>query len=162
MDHETAVRICHSDLILSRILTLEERDNRLKERANRMSRRIIHDLVLPIILKRLQKLGIHIYRHQVINDKHLEEFFIERLAEALDVPGHFQDKSKQHEFCDDLEEKIIQARRRNWTEFQQLINKLLDEYIDLKEILLTAKKIEPPPDRFSEQRKKAEDIWRAV
>ena len=125
-----------------------------------MSRRVIRDLVLPIVLKRLEKEGIRVRRYQVVNDEHLEEFLVERLAEALDVPGHFN--SKKAEFCDDLEEKIIQARRKNWTEFQQLVNKLLDEYIDLKTILLTAKKAEPPPDRFSEQRKKAKDIWKVA
>jgi len=124
-----------------------------------MSRRVIHDLVLPLVIKRAKKLGIRILPGAVVRDRRLEEFFERRLAETLKVPGRFNKGTAK--FCDDLEARLIKARREKREELERLIEILLWEYIDERMALAQIQQT-GPPDRFSDLRKKWKESWRVA
>jgi len=48
-----------------------------------MSRTVIHDLVLPIVLKRLQGMGVDIPSYAIIHDETIEDFLDEQLSIIL-------------------------------------------------------------------------------
>jgi len=121
-----------------------------------MSRKVIHDLVLPLILKELDRMGAGIPSYAIPHDEVLEDFFDEQLSILFSVCG-----GRNH--CQELEKAIKEAQRRDPEAFQQVIKCLLRKYINLKKKLLEAKlkkeKLKGPPDRFSEQRKRAKYIF---
>jgi len=118
-----------------------------------MSKKVIHDLVLPIVLRRLQKMGVNYPSYAVIHDEALEEYFEEELLQNFSIRG-------QNGKCEELEERIKEALERNSEAFEQYIAFLLEKYINLKTTLLAARKIKPPPDRFKDLREKAKDVFR--
>lgn len=125
-----------------------------------MSRKVIHDLVLPVVINQLNKMGYHIASYDRVDDKILEEYFEEQLTALFKICG---EAGK----CEKLEERIKELIARDPDEWRELIKHLLDKYINLKTKLMTAEKLkkkdkdrrEGPPDRFKEQRKKAHKVW---
>jgi len=93
-----------------------------------MSRKVIHDLVLPIVLKRLQLMGRKIPSSAIIHDEQLEDFFDEELSKNFSLIG-------QNGHCEELEERIKEAQERDIIGFQLLIHKLLERYLKLKTVV---------------------------
>ena len=121
-----------------------------------MSRRVIHDLVLPIVLRRLDRMGAGISSYDIPHDEALEDFLDEQLSVLLGICG-----GAKH--CEDLERAIKEAKERDPEGFEMLIHQLLEKYINLKTKIIEAllkKKHEGPPDRFKDLRKNARKMWR--
>jgi len=120
---------------------------------------VIHDLVLPIVIRELNLMGAGIPSYAVPHDEALEDFLDEQLSIILGVCGGVR-------HCEELEKAIKEAKQRDPEGFRQLIRKLLRKYINLKKVLLQAKiekkrrRLEGPPDRFKELREKAKYVWR--
>ena len=130
-----------------------------------MSKKVITDLVLPIILKQLRAMGENISTYDDIKDETILEYFEQELNKALGVTG-----SVYRSDCPELEERIKEQLRENPEIFERGIRLILEKYINLKMKLATSKKLKPkqliqeivghgsrstsgPPDRFQDQRK---------
>lgn len=125
-----------------------------------MSNKVIHDLVLPEIVRRMQSMGHHISTHDIIRDELLETYFREQLEANFQICGS-KDRCKQ------LEEKIKEAKERDPEGWKEYIGVLLERYINLKTTLMTRekipqKKMKEYPDRFKKQREKAKEVWKVV
>jgi len=121
-----------------------------------LSRQVIHDLVLPIVLRRLDKMGAGIPTYAVPHDEDLEDYLDQQLSVILGVCG-----SARH--CEDLEKKIREAMQRDPKGFEMLIQQLLERYINLKTKLLQGlrtRKLQGPPDKYEEIRRRAREVWR--
>lgn len=146
-----------------------------------MSRHIITDLVLPIVVRELNKQGANIPSYSEIQDNQLLDYLEHELMMNFSICG-----SKDH--CKNLEEAIKEYRARDEASFVEYIKFLLNKYINLKIKLAGVQKIDPlkltaqqaiklvigedgksnsspewrafnkttesPPDRFSEFRKR--------
>lgn len=85
-----------------------------------------------------------------IRDPRLEEYLEEQLRRRFGVIGA--------DGCQHLKDQLEQAKKNDPYELQQLLKRLLEEYVKLEVKLRQVedqKKLEKgPPDRFLEQRKK--------
>jgi hypothetical protein len=109
-------------------------------------------------LLRLQ--GVNLYGVDVRGDETLVAFLEEQLTTIFGICGK---RGK----CEQLEKNIKEAKERNPSEFEALIDHLLQKYLKLqmkiREALKTKKeKLKAPPDRFLEQFKKAKEVWKSV
>jgi hypothetical protein len=130
-----------------------------------VSRKVVHDLVLPLVIEEMERRGHGTSTYTVVHDDQLEEFYLEQLAKAFGVTGRL-DRSAA---CLDLDEKIKQTKKQEPEKFEKLIKILLDKYISLRASLEIAektrvkKKKKPvytgPPDRFQKQREKAKEVF---
>ena len=116
-----------------------------------MSRRVIQDIVIPIVEKIMQQERYYgAYRRPVIRDSNLEEFLEEELRRYFGVIGASE--------CQHLREQLEQAKKNDPYAFEFLIGQLLEKYVKLATKIRYAKKLrkleEGPPDRFLELRKK--------
>lgn len=120
-----------------------------------MSRSVIISDIMPIVERIFSKLGTDL-PYGSIRDKKLIDFLDEQLSHRFRIAG-------QDEHCEQLEEQIKQAKQNDSKELENLIGKLLNQYINLRKTLDCAERNDvSPPDRFEEQRKKARKVWRAV
>jgi len=121
-----------------------------------MSRKIIHDLVLPIVLDRLNKMGYRLSTYDIVHDENLETFLDEELSQLFSICG-------KNGHCEELEKAIKEAQSRDTEGYKQVIHKLLEKYINLRTKIMEAKikkKLEQgPPDRFKKQLEKAKEVW---
>ena len=130
-----------------------------------MSNKVIHDLVLPLIIKEMEKRGVGVPTYVAIHDEQLEHYFVEALSKALGVTGKFNRSVN----CPDLERRIKEAQKRDPEGYEKLIGILLEKYINLRAQLEIAEKTKTkkkkkkiytgPPDRFQKQREKAKEVF---
>ena len=122
-----------------------------------MSRVVIHDLVIPIVIRLLNRMGAGIPSYAIPHDEALEDYLDEQLSVLLGVCG-----SADH--YKELEKAIKEAKARDSEGFEMLIKQLLEKYIKLKTKLIqafaTRKERAGPPDRFKELRRRAREVWR--
>lgn len=116
-----------------------------------MSNQVIHDVVISIVSRIMIDGGYASSRGMLdIRDARLEEYLEEQLRRRFGVIGT--------NGCQHMKEQLDQAKKNDPYEFQQLLKRLLEEYVKLEVKLRRAeeeKKLENgPPDRFLEQRKK--------
>jgi hypothetical protein len=85
-----------------------------------------------------------------IRDPRLEEYLEEQLRRRFGVIGA--------DGCQHLKEQLEQAKKNDPYELDQLLKRLLEEYVKFEvklRLLENQKRLEKgPPDRFMEQRKK--------
>ena len=102
-----------------------------------MSRIVIHDIVMPIVQRILQQTySFPGYRHTPIRDLHLEEFLEEELRRHFGVIGAND--------CQHLREQLSEAQRNDPYNFELLIKRLLNRYVQLQTKLRLAKKLPKP------------------
>jgi hypothetical protein len=116
-----------------------------------MSRTVIHDVVLPIVSSIMAKEGFFgSYRPVDIRDQNLEEFLEEQMRRYFGVIGA--------NGCQHLKEQLEEAKKNDPYAFEYLLRQLLRKYVQLQVRLRKAKlkedALQGPPDRFSEQRKR--------
>ena len=116
-----------------------------------MSRKVIEDIVIPIVSRLMSSYGIYPGETLDVHDKDLEEFLEQQLNEVFKPAGKAGE-------CKELERIIKEARQRDQTQFDLLIERLVHKYVKLK-TALRKKKATGPPDRFAEQRKRAKEVW---
>lgn len=112
-----------------------------------MSRKVIRDVVIPIVEKMMQQHRPYShYRRPVILDLNLEEFLEEEMRRHFGVIGANE--------CQHLREQLEEAKKNDPYAFEYLIRKLLDRYLKLAAKIRYARKTKKlkkgPPDRFSE------------
>ena len=134
-----------------------------------MSRKVIHDLIIPIVTKIMREEKIFdSLHHYDIQDETLEEFLFEKLKQMYSSSGSFNGN------CDDLRAKIQETLDQGkGHELKIAVKMLLEEYIQfrmnlgleqltkdqaLRKILGKAKKT--VPDRMDKVREKAREVWR--
>ena len=114
-----------------------------------MSRTVIHDIVIPIVQRIMDREGIGGPRSTVIQDPILEEFLEEAMRMHFGVIGAND--------CQHLREQLEEAIKNDPYAFKFLVNRLLEKYVKLAAKIRQAKKTriveQGPPDRFSEQRR---------
>jgi hypothetical protein len=101
-----------------------------------MSRMIITDLVLPVVIRELNKKGANIPSYVEVQDNQLIEFFEKELMIHFSICG-----SKDH--CKNLEEAIKEILQRDPESFVEYIKFLLNKYLNLKITLAGMQKIDP-------------------
>lgn len=130
-----------------------------------MSRRIIRNIVIPILQRMLE-------RHRILGGWHGDILGDERLEEWLEkrLSGFFGVQLQEREgHCLELEERISEALRSDPEGFRKLLEKLLADYVSetLRDVdkdeevkrLLERLKERGPPDRLREQRRQVAEIW---
>lgn len=93
-----------------------------------------------------------------VQDEALEEFLEQMLLAYFSPCGKAGD-------CRELERILKEARKRDQTQFDLLVERLVLKYVKLKKALMkkkAGKHLEGPPDRFLEQRKRAKEVWKVV
>ena len=115
-----------------------------------MSRQIIHDVVIPIIIGIMGDDGYFNPLGLDIRDQQLEKFLEEELRRRFGVIGAND--------CQHLKEQLEQAKKNDPFEFNETLRLLLKKYVKLQARLRRAEKMKEleksPPDRFMPQRKK--------
>jgi hypothetical protein len=101
-----------------------------------MSRMIITDLVLPIVMRELNKKGANIPSYAEVQDNQLIEYLESELMVHFSICG-----SKDH--CKDLESAIKEVLQRDRESFTEYIKFLLNKYINLKIMMAGMQKIDP-------------------
>lgn len=113
-----------------------------------MSRQIIRDIVIPIVAKIMSEQGFLNWRAQILDDQ-LEEFLEEEMRRRFAVSGANE--------CQHLKEQLEEALKNDPYAFEFVAKRILEKYVKLAAKLRGAKrleKLEGPPDRFSELRRK--------
>ncbi len=115
-----------------------------------MSRRVISDIVIPIVSKIMHEEGYFThYRHFSIRDEHLEGFLEEEMRRRFGVIGAND--------CQHLREQLEEAKKNDPYSFDFLVRQLLEKYVKLAAKIRYAERsrkiLEGPPDRFSKLRK---------
>lgn len=118
-----------------------------------MSRRVVRDVVIPIVSKIMREEGYFTrYGRFSIRDRRLEDFLEEEMRRHFGVIGS--------NGCQHLREQLEEAKKNDPYSFQFLIKRLVNRYIKLSAKIKYAKRLkkieeveEGPPDRFSELRK---------
>jgi hypothetical protein len=100
-----------------------------------MSRTIITDLVLPVVVRELNKKGANIPSYADIQDNQLLEYLEQELMINFSICG-----SKDH--CKDLEKAIKEARSLSEEEFTAYIQRILNRYINMKIAISGAQKVD--------------------
>ena len=121
----------------------------------RVSRTVIHDIVLPIVSKIMTDEGYFNPRRQVdIRDENLEEFLEEQMRRYFGVIGA--------NGCQHLKEQLEEAKKNDPYAFEYLLKQLLKKYSQLQLGLRKNKtketELKGPPDRFSEQRRRYNEL----
>ena len=116
-----------------------------------MSRRVIRDIVIPIVEKIMWQQRLYTgYRRPIVQDPNLEEFLEEEMRRRFGVIGA--------NACQHLREKLEEAKKNDPYAFEFLISQLLEKYVKLATKIRSAKKLKKlekgPPDRFLELRRK--------
>lgn len=131
-----------------------------------MSRKIIIQDIIPIVVRLMNKQGANLNSETHIRDENLIQFLEEQLLKNFAICG-------QANHCTELEQAIKEALERDQQAFQEYIKFLLNKYISLQLTVRNAQKIEQkltvkqvvemltdgsgstknPPDRFTEFRK---------
>ena len=111
-----------------------------------MSRLVIHDIVIPIVARILER-ERYISGFSVIEDRNLEEFLEEELKLTFSLCGSAS-------FCEKLKEALEQRLREDPKAVEVLIKNLVMKYVKLKTAIKAG-----PPDRFQKQREKAKEVW---
>lgn len=113
-----------------------------------MSRQIIRDIVIPVVVKIMREQG-YLFGHVSILDDQLEEFLEEEMRRRFAVSGANE--------CQHLKEQLEEALKNDPYAFEFVTKRILEKYVKLATKLRQAKrleKLEGPPDRFSELRRK--------
>jgi len=114
-----------------------------------MSRRVIRDIVIPIVANIMRQEG-HYALRPTIRDQHLEEFLEEEMRRHFGVIGA--------DGCQHLREQLEEAKKNDPFAFEFLIRALVKKYGTLATKIRDAEKLkkleEGPPDRFSELRRR--------
>ena len=121
-----------------------------------MSRKVIRDIVMPIIQKILNAYGVFDSGHHIdLQDESLEGFLEEELQKRFGIIG-------KEGNCEQLEQLLVEAKKSNPVEFELIIEQLLQKYIKLRLTInkIRNKKKEGPPDRLKKMREKAKEVWR--
>ena len=116
-----------------------------------MSRRVIRDIVIPIVEKIMSQQRFSTgFRHTIIRDPNLEEFLEEEIRRYFGVIGANE--------CQHLREQLEEAKKNDPYSFEYLLRQLLNKYVKLATKIRHAEKLkkleEGPPDRFSELRRR--------
>ena len=140
-----------------------------------MSRRIIHNIVIPILARLLDRSKILPYRsglhHNVLEDERLESYLEKRLCGYLAIA-----RKEEAEYCPKLEEELTRMLKEDREGFEKLLERLLVDYIreyeakDLtpEEREEIVKKLvdmfddQGPPDAMKDLRKKWKEIYRVI
>jgi len=130
-----------------------------------MSRRIIHNVVIPVMQKMLYKNrtlsnGLH---KDILMDEDLEEWLEEKLALHFGIVRPI--KGEGH--CLELEKVCSGAVLEDPEGFEKLLRELLLEYCreylendtELLDKLLAEQEEKGPPDRFREQHREWAQMW---
>jgi len=120
-----------------------------------MSRTVIQDIVLPIVSSILAEEGIFSsYRPVDIRDENLEQFLEEQMRKYFGVIGA--------DGCQHLKEQLEEAKKNDPYAFEYVLRQLLQKYMRLQLKLRKGKikknALQGPPDRFSEQRKRYNEL----
>ena len=120
-----------------------------------MSRIVIHDIVVPIVSRIMTEEGYFgSYRPVDIRDENLEEFLEEEMRRYFGVIGA--------NGCQHLKEQLEEAKRNDPYAFEYVLRQLLRKYLKLQIKLrkgkVKEKALQGPPDRFSEQRKRYNEL----
>lgn len=113
-----------------------------------MSRQVIQDIVIPIVSRIMREQGYFIGQVDIRDDR-LEEFLEEEMRRRFAVIGANE--------CQHLKEQLEEALKNDPYAFEFVTKQLLEKYVRLATKLRQAKrteKLEGPPDRFSELRRK--------
>lgn len=120
-----------------------------------MSRKVIRDLIIPIVQKLMRSYGYFSGAHQIVlKDQRLEEYLEEQLSLYYGIIGKYGE-------CEFLEQLLKEARQINPLEFELLIEQLVNQYITLRLQLegKEGKRTDGPPDRLKTLRhKRAESM----
>lgn len=92
-----------------------------------MSNIVYEDLVLPVLIKKLNKMGANIRAGQVYKDRNLEEFVLNKLHKAFGTTGSMVRGQMR---CDRLRAKIQEALQDRALEFDLFLNMILNEYME--------------------------------
>lgn len=151
---------------------------RLKRRIRRkevakISRRVIHNVIIPILQKMLEKrriLGTERYHRDVLDDPDLEDYLEVKLSALL---GVIRKPDEGH--CLTLEEAINTMIVTDPRGFNGLLWKLLEDYVrevlekpeeeqeeEVKRLLKKLREKRGPPDRLSKLREEGDRIWTPV
>ena len=95
-----------------------------------MSRRVIEDLVLPIVLRKLNERGElpRYSRYTLVRDRRLSDFFEEQLVKEFGAIGEVGGR------CEALEYILDDLAIRNPSYLEQEIERILNLYISLRTI----------------------------
>jgi len=111
-----------------------------------LSRQVIHDIVIPIVARILER-ERYISGFAGIEDRNLEEFLEEELKFTFGLCGSART-------CEKLKEALEQRLREDPKAVEVLIKHLVMKYVRLKTSIRTG-----PPDRFQKLREKGKEIW---
>ena len=112
-----------------------------------MSRTVIHDIVIPIVQRILWENRSHRgFGAPIVNDTRLEEFLEEEMRRHFGVMGA--------NGCQHLREQLEEARKNDPYSFEQLVRRLLYQYVRLATKIRNAKKIKKNQKESSSQSKK--------
>lgn len=122
---------------------------------SRMSRTVIHDIVLPIVSRIMAEEGYFgSPRFVDIRDENLDEFLEEEMRRYFGVIGA--------DGCQHLKEQLEEAKKNDPYAFEYLLRQLLKKYLKLSVKLKKSAKretfLQGPPDRFAQQRKRYNQI----
>jgi len=90
-----------------------------------VSRKVVHDLVMPLVLKLLDQMGAGLPSYAIPHDTVLEDYLDEQLSIYFGVCG-----GRNH--CEELEKAIKEAQQRDPEGFKEFVKQLLQRYIKLK------------------------------
>jgi hypothetical protein len=112
-----------------------------------LSRTVIHDVVIPVVQRILWENRYHRgFGAPMVHDIRLEEFLEEEMRRHFGVMGA--------DGCQHLREQLEEARKNDPYSFEQLVRRLLDQYVRLAAKIRGAKKIKKTQKESSDQTKK--------
>ncbi|MCW4052338.1 MAG: hypothetical protein NWE78_03890 [Candidatus Bathyarchaeota archaeon] len=112
-----------------------------------MSRTVIHDVVIPIVQRIIVENRYHRgFGASRVHDIRLEEFLEEEMRRHFGVMGA--------NGCQHLREQLEEARKNDPYSFEQLVRRLLYQYVRLAAKIRNAKKIKKNQKESSDQSKK--------
>ncbi len=112
-----------------------------------MSRTVIRDVVIPIVQRIMwENRHHHGFGPPTVHDSRLEEFLEEEMRRHFGVMGA--------DGCQHLREQLEEARKNDPYSFEQLVRKLLDQYVRLAAKIRSAKKIKKTQKEPNDQTKK--------
>ena len=98
-----------------------------------MSRLVIRDIVIPIVEAVMQRSGAFYTRGLAVQDPNLDEFLEEEMRRHFGVVGAND--------CQHLREQLEEARKNDPYAFEELVKRLLAQYVKLAANLRTAKRL---------------------
>ena len=118
-----------------------------------MSRKVIRDIVIPVVSKLMSSYGIYSGYHLDVHDEILEDYLEQELMIYFNPCGKAGD-------CEELERLLKEVMQLDETQFDLLIERLMLKYVKLKSVLKKKAERKQSPDRFDKQRKQAKEVWR--